>query len=756
MDNYNATTHGDKLPQHLLEAFQKLAHAGASDETISSFLGLKLEVVRQVLASDPLQVAKLTESITEESKKYRCVMSNRLMTSPVMAPDGNYYEQSCIEAHPSISSERALLNPKKKAKILEFCRESLNGLAVHLRRKEPPEEILELSAECLSVLSIETEMQTFLKVLGAVGEETLAKLSDKLRHLVGEEYLITLMHRSTEELPSLALCLAKLFMLELLSERAFEEAFRCFTELLSQATLSAGAIDLAEQVSERLNSTQLSQMNQALKTQPREEEVELRLERLRLREAYLRLREGDTETAVGLVNTLQNTLHLEREVLEFYQEAGMNCGKVSVLKLTLSTALELVGRESPSLAAALDTFQQLFYAELQALSSEAASKQALDSLRGEIRTLQENHVQVANQCKRAQSGQEAMLQELQEESQRSEAATQECLISLRAELRALNEQAVKSEEEAKRVQSFIEQSQQAESAAQGVVGCLRGEVTVLSKDLAQVEHLFKRAQSALDATLQGLQEQFQEAEAASQKALNSLSDKVEALTGEHLKDWEEILQVKRAQDAWIQRSEAASEESLISLWAELRALNEQAAKSEAEAKRVQSYIEQSQKTKAATQGVLSRLRGEVTVLSKDLAQVANLCQSANEETLRSIERKSLKSEAAAQKALYSLSDKVEALTGKHFKAGEEISQIKRAQYTQYHRLDEKLNEAEAATQQKLNILRGDVWALRTDLGQALSQCKQVQLAQEAMLQRLNRAETSLQDTRETLYGATLP
>jgi hypothetical protein len=45
-------------------------------------------------------------------------------------------------------------------------------------------------------------------------------------------------------------------MLETLSERAFEEAFRCFIELLSKAALSAGAIDLSEQVSDRLNSTQ--------------------------------------------------------------------------------------------------------------------------------------------------------------------------------------------------------------------------------------------------------------------------------------------------------------------------------------------------------------------------------------------------------------------------------------------------------------------------------------------------------------------
>jgi hypothetical protein len=91
---------------------------------ISSGLGLKLEVVRQDLKKYPSQEVRLTELIREESKKYRCVLPNRLMTFPIMTPDGNYYEQSYLEANPSISIERGLLNPKKKAKILEFCRES--------------------------------------------------------------------------------------------------------------------------------------------------------------------------------------------------------------------------------------------------------------------------------------------------------------------------------------------------------------------------------------------------------------------------------------------------------------------------------------------------------------------------------------------------------------------------------------------------------------------------------------------------------
>jgi predicted nucleic acid-binding Zn-ribbon protein len=60
-----------------------------------------------------------------------------------------------------------------------------------------------------------------------------------------------------------------------------------------------------------------------------------------------------------------------------------------------------------------------------------------------------------------------------------------------------------------------------------------------------------------------------------------------------------------------------------------------------------------------------------------------------------------------------------------------MKSVKRAQDVQILSLDEKFNKAEAATQQTLNILRGAVEALRVDLDQAWSQCKQ---AQEAMLQ----------------------
>jgi hypothetical protein len=121
------------------------------------------------------------------------------------------------------------------------------------------------------------------------------------------------------------------------------------------------------------------------------------------------------------------------------------------------------------------------------------------------------------------------------------------------------------------------------------------------------------------------------------------------------------------------------------------------------------------------------MRVKVEALTDELVKA----QIAQEATFRSIEGRSQQSEAVAQQALSSLRDKVEALTGVHLKAGEEVKSVKRAQDAQIQGLNKKFSKAEAAAQQTLNIPSGAVETMRVDLDQAWSQCKQ---AQEPMLQ----------------------
>jgi chromosome segregation ATPase len=481
--------------------------------------------------------------------------------------------------------------------------------------------------------------------------------------------------------------------------------------------LDARAIDLVEEVSERLSRSQLSQINAALGAHPSEGGD--RLDGLRLKEAYALLREGKVEAAICLVNSLRISQRLENEVLRFFDEAGLSSGKVPILEQRLSAKLEEISRDSPSVAETISVVHQLLNSELHSRKSEATS-QSLINLKAEL--LNETAAQLGKQTSHALIAQEARIQRLEEQAQRKEADYQETLSSLRTKVEALTEELVKAGQE---VSQF---------------------------------------QTAQNARIQGLKEQAQRKEADCQETLTSLRTKVEVLTEALVKVGQEISQVNEK----LKEAEAAMEECLISLRAELRALHEQQAISGEEAKGVQSFIEQSQK--AAVQEVLRSLRAEVVVLSQDLAQVTSQCrsaQSANEVTLRNIEGKSQKAEAATQRDLSSLKQKAEILAEEHLKVGEEVKQVKRAQDTLIQSLDEKLNTVQAATQLALNILSGDFGTLRNDLDQTRSQCKQVQ---ETMLQRLekqsqkteanavklHRAVTSLQDPLYHPHEVTLP
>jgi hypothetical protein len=394
--NLNLTFGQEELPQPVIEALHKLIDIGTPPDTICFVLGLKLEVVQQFYVKDSTQAAKLVELIRGKAMRYRCALSSRLMKSPVLAPDGNFYEQSLLEEQPSLPREHVLPNPRLKAEIAEFSKRSLRELEVHLKSHDLSDDFISLTAECLSVL--DSEEETVCRVLGAVEGTSIQRLTVKLRDFVQLELLISLIYHTAEQLPSQALCLVRLLMLEPASEAAFEVAFTCFNEILSKVTITEQFIDLAEEVSGRLNCSQLYQMNRVLLAQAMEGELELRLERLRLKGVSLQLRE----------------------------EACSSSGDVSDLKQKLSTALEVVSRRSLSVAEALDTVHKLLYAELLTLNLEAAAQHLLNRLKAEICVLRDG-------LDEAQSGTLTRYHQLEEQSQKSEAAAQQALIALRAE-----------------------------------------------------------------------------------------------------------------------------------------------------------------------------------------------------------------------------------------------------------------------------------------------------------------------------------
>jgi hypothetical protein len=68
------------------------------------------------------------------------------MLSPVMAHDANFYEQSILEADPTLSKKLVMPSKKLKAEIADFSKESLKVPERYLRQKDLLEDIMELTA----------------------------------------------------------------------------------------------------------------------------------------------------------------------------------------------------------------------------------------------------------------------------------------------------------------------------------------------------------------------------------------------------------------------------------------------------------------------------------------------------------------------------------------------------------------------------------------------------------------------------------
>lgn len=249
------------------------------------------------------------------------------MANPVLAPDGNFYELSFLKSHPSFQSfseEGLLPQLKLKTTIKNYGKRTSKRMAVLLKRtRPPPEGMLRLTAECLSVLQVESAMRVFWVLRGEVMKEVVGSLRD----LVPIEWLLSLLRRLAERLPSQALCLARLLLMEPQNEEEFEAAIRTFTGILGQAGVRAKAIDLIEEVAGKLDGSKLSLMVAALS--PEGWRIQDRVDELRLKEAYLRLSEGDAEGARSVMKSLPPIF--KERVIEFYQHAGWDDDKAAYL-----------------------------------------------------------------------------------------------------------------------------------------------------------------------------------------------------------------------------------------------------------------------------------------------------------------------------------------------------------------------------------------------------------------------------------------
>lgn len=412
MQDLTLTVDDEELARPNLEDLRRLISKEAYAEMINTCLSLNAEVGHHYLAYDQRKTDKLVEAIRTKSIEFRCAKTNKLLISPVLAPDRKNYEDSILWNVSDLQIDRVLSNPGVKAE--PFCKKSLKKLLPHLKLLKLSDKLLDLTAECLSVLEAEDEMVS--RVLSELKDESMHRLAGKLGDFCSVEHIVNVIEKIEETLPCQALCLVRLLMQKQIGAKAFEEGFRCFISMLSKADLGDKALSLAEDVSENLSSSQLTWMITALGEQATGGDQRL-LDRLKLRAALLKQRE----------------------------RADLNSGHIPDLDLKLITALEVLSRENFTLDEMLDALWSLFSTEFAARNSKA--QLAINALNSDFKALREAFAQTKILTEQALAEQVAKHQE-------SEAASKQTIRRLRAEVKS----------QSTRSRSLIEQAQIAQAA----------------------------------------------------------------------------------------------------------------------------------------------------------------------------------------------------------------------------------------------------------------------------------------------------
>jgi hypothetical protein len=350
----------EQQPQH--EADLKLSKEGASTEAIGTYLGVAAESFQDV--KDLSEIKKLESSIKVPLTRNK----GRQMTLPMQLRETS-------------------ASPNPKLRSAKFSQRRLTKPVVQLKQEDPQEDLLTLAAECLSVLSPEDDQETVFRVFEKV--ESMQRLTQKLRDLVPKQHLLRLLQvlSGAQPFQDQAITLAS----ELLQDRqdtgVFDEAFNSFIDMImTTASLSTRAVEVAEEISNRLSCPQLKRLHFALKSAVApDNEIAERIEQLWIKEARFRLNRGDEGTARDLVTDLSPVM--KTQAVELWGRAGRS--KDKILEELFISSMEKLSQEHPATAAPLGYLHQLLYAEIKKLTTQY-EREALEadklikSLRGEI------------------------------------------------------------------------------------------------------------------------------------------------------------------------------------------------------------------------------------------------------------------------------------------------------------------------------------------------------------------------------------
>jgi hypothetical protein len=355
----------ESLPPMMIEMIKNLHSNGQTLEFISTVTKVDLAVVGQVLAhmDDPQLMHAILAQAQHKSLEFRCSHSDRLIRSPVQASNKKLYEKEVLEAllqsgQKELISEGSPLtvNHFVKEKIRHFSKETLELIEVCIVRM--PEASLGLVSDCLSVLSAESDLLSFIKVLERLESMQLPQLLGLLQSKSSAEFMQSLYFRleQIEQLQPTVLAMARL----LLRGSFNEEAFGVFVRVVRRVEASNEMLSVALEVAKSCSWTQLGLLKEELWCKNWDSE-QLWLEELSLREAELKVKSGEDSAARELLKALKENWAFKDKVLEFFDRVDWKQDKLEFLDQIYSRSLQTLKDQglTPPLIEALETLHQI-------------------------------------------------------------------------------------------------------------------------------------------------------------------------------------------------------------------------------------------------------------------------------------------------------------------------------------------------------------------------------------------------------------
>jgi hypothetical protein len=301
----------------------------------------------------------------------------------VQASNTKLYEKEVLETLPQsgqneLISERSHLavNHFVKEKIRHFSKETLELIEVCIVRM--PEATLGLVSDCLSVLSAESDLPSFIKVFERLDSSQLPQLLDQLRSKSSAELMQSIYCKlaEIEQLEPTVLAMSRL----LLRGSFNEEAFGVFVGVVRRVEASIEMLSVALEVAESCSWNQLGLLKEELWCKNWDSE-QWRLEELSLREAEFRVKSGEDSAARELLKVLKDNWAFKGKVLEFFDRVDWKQDKLEFLDQIYSRSLHTLKDQglTPPLIEVLETLYQITQTRPENRAADKTQPQTFDA-----------------------------------------------------------------------------------------------------------------------------------------------------------------------------------------------------------------------------------------------------------------------------------------------------------------------------------------------------------------------------------------